>query len=277
MNKPTNQPTPNELQSILKTAVQACDIGQKILQDYFGRISDVNEKELAGLVSEADLESEKAIAQYLRREYPDFDVLGEEGAYKDPEFQKSLKKSGRWVIDPLDGTTNYVHQFPIYCVSIGFEWNGEALAGAIHVPQISKVYSGYAGGGAFVNGKKMSVSTRTSVDHALLATGFSSYDKKNLDQQIRVFSNLVSRARGVRRAGSAAYDLCLVAEGVFDGYWESRLQPWDVSAGILLVREAGGVVTDYKGAHYQSSLPTLIAANKSIQADLQSVIANVYL
>ncbi|MEK6555441.1 MAG: inositol monophosphatase family protein, partial [Bdellovibrionota bacterium] len=174
------KPNSAELDKILKTAVQACDIGQKILQDYFGRISDINEKELAGLVSEADIESEKAITQYLRREYPDFDILGEEAAFKDPSQQKKLVKPGRWCIDPLDGTTNYIHQLPIYCVSIGFEWEGETVAGAIHVPFLNKVYTAREGGGAFVNGKPMKISQRSTVEKALLATGFSSYDKAAL-------------------------------------------------------------------------------------------------
>jgi myo-inositol-1(or 4)-monophosphatase len=268
-------PNATELEKILKTAVQACDIGQKILQDYFGRISDINEKELAGLVSEADIESEKAITQYLRREYPDFDILGEEGAFKDPSSQSRLKQPGRWCIDPLDGTTNYVHQLPIYCVSIGFEWEGETVAGAIHVPFLNKVYSGYKGGGAFVNGKRMKVSQRETIEKSLLATGFSSYDKAALEKQIKIFTHLVGRARGVRRAGSAAYDLCLVAEGVFDGYWESRLQPWDTSAGSLFVREAGGVVTNYQGDDYRSEMPSLIAGNRAIYAEIKRTIEGV--
>lgn len=265
-------PDKKELTALTEIAVKACDIGQEILQDYYGRISQISEKELAGLVSEADVASEKAITQYLRRERPDFDILGEEGAYKDPEARKALKSSGRWVIDPLDGTTNYIHQMPIYCVSIGFEWQGETVAGAINVPNLKKVYSGMKGGGAVVNGKKLEISRRPTIESSLLATGFSSYDKAALKKQIQVFSELVGRARGVRRAGSAAYDLCLVAEGVFDGYWERGLSPWDSSAGALFVREAGGVITNYDGEEYRSEMPTLVCGNPAVHKEILSVI-----
>lgn len=263
-------PSAAELDKILAAAVKASDIGQKILGDYYGRISQISEKELAGLVSEADVASERAITQYLRQEFPEFDVMGEEAHFANPD--QNLVRAGRWVLDPLDGTTNYIHQFPIYCVSIGFEWMGKTLAGVINVPIFSKIYTARSGGGAFLNGHPIRVSTRPTVESSLLATGFTSYVPEVLEAQINVFRKMVSRARGVRRAGSAAYDLCLVAEGVFDAYWEYNIQPWDVSAGLLMVKEAGGVVTNYRGEDYVSSMRAVCAGNSAVQPEVLRVI-----
>lgn len=259
-----------ELDKILDVAVKAADIGQKILTDYYGRISQISEKELAGLVSEADVASEKAITQYLRQEFPEHDVMGEEATFKNPDQRHA--KPGRWVLDPLDGTTNYIHQFPIYCVSIGFEWMGETVVAVINVPVFKKVYTARRGGGCFLNGQPIRVSSRDTVEGSLFATGFTSYKAEILENQINVFRKIVSRARGVRRAGSAAYDLCLVAEGVFDAYWEYNIQPWDVSAGLLLVKEAGGVVTDYKGNDYRSSMRACVSGNPFVQPQLLKII-----
>ncbi len=266
---------PPDLQNILRVAVEATKIGEKILTDFYGRLKQINEKDQAGLVSEADLESERAIAQYLRREFPDFDILGEEGAFANPDLRQGLKAAGRWVIDPLDGTTNYVHQFPIYCISIGFEWNGEAVAGAINVPVLKRLYTGTKGGGAFCNGERLSVSHRDGIANSLMATGFSSYNKKALDEQLQIFSKIVSEARGVRRAGSAAIDLCLVAEGVFDGYWEKNLQAWDVCAGMLFVKEAGGKVTDFVGREFNTNYVDLVAGNPKVHGQILQVIQSV--
>jgi myo-inositol-1(or 4)-monophosphatase len=252
--------------------VEATKVGEKILTDFYGRLKNIDEKHQAGLVSEADVESERAIAAYLRREYPDFDILGEESAYKDPDLRKGLKAPGRWVIDPLDGTTNYVHQFPIYCVSIGFEWHGEAVAGAVNVPMMRRIYTATKGGGAFCNGERMKVSSRQGVANSLFATGFSSYNKQALNQQLRIFTQIINEARGVRRAGSAAIDLCLVAEGVFDGYWEKNLQAWDVCAGALFVKEAGGVVTDFHGRDFNTNYVDVVAGNPALHAHLLNVI-----
>lgn len=263
-------PTAAQLDKILAAAVKASDIGQKILADYYGRISQISEKELAGLVSEADVASEKAITQYLRQEFPEFDVMGEEASFTNPD--QNLVRPGRWVLDPLDGTTNYIHQFPIYCVSIGFEWMGETLAGVINVPIFGKIYTARKGGGAFLNGVAIRASSRATVEGSLFATGFTSYKPDVLEAQINVFRKIVSRARGVRRAGSAAYDLCLVAEGVFDAYWEFNIQPWDVSAGLLLVKEAGGVVTNYRGEDYRSAMRSVCSGNALVQPQLLRVI-----
>jgi myo-inositol-1(or 4)-monophosphatase len=261
-----------DLQKILRVAVEATKIGEKILTEFYGRLKSVNEKDQAGLVSEADLESERAIAQYLRRETPGTDILGEEGAYEDPGLRAGLKAAGRWVIDPLDGTTNYIHQFPIYCISIGFELNGDAVAGAINVPLTKKIYTATKGGGAHVNGERLRVSKREGISNSLMATGFSSYNKEALAQQLSIFSHVVSQARGVRRAGSAAIDLCMVAEGVFDGYWEKNLQAWDVCAGALIVKEAGGKVTDFRGNDFSTKYVDLVCGNPNIHGKLLDVI-----
>jgi myo-inositol-1(or 4)-monophosphatase len=263
-----------DLDKALKCAIKASEIGREVLLEYFGRLSKVTVKDQAGLVSEADQESERLISEYLRRELPEISILGEESSYKKPGFGlvPGARAKGLWLIDPLDGTTNYVHKLPIYCISIGLEIENEIKVAVVNVPVFDKLYTSIRGRGSFVNGEKMSVSDRTPVSNALLATGFSSYDKDALASQLKVFAKFVGEARGVRRAGSAAYDLCLVAEGVFDGYWERNLQPWDSAAGSLLITEAGGHVTNYAGEKYDPFDTTLVAGNPAIHKILREEI-----
>ncbi len=266
-----------DLDKALKCATKAAIIGRQVLTEYFGRLAHVSEKDQAGLVSEADKESERQISEYLLSEMPEIAILGEESAYNKQGFGLvgDERKKGLWLIDPLDGTTNYVHKLPIYCVSIGLEFAGELQVAVVDVPTLDRFYTAVRGRGAFVNGERMQVSNRFPVSNALLATGFSSYDKAALAQQLKVFGSLVGEARGIRRAGSAAYDLCLVAEGVFDGYWERNLQPWDSAAGALLVREAGGMVTNYNGEKYDPFDNTLVAGNPKIHQFLRERINSV--
>lgn len=263
-----------DLNKARDVAYKAALLGREVLLDHFGHLSKVSEKDQAGLVSEADIESEKVITTYLRSEYPDFAILGEEGGYlnKSKNANKPIDERALWIIDPLDGTTNYVHQFPIYCISIGLEFEGELVVGVCDVPVFKKTYSAVRGGGAYVEGRRLKVSERSSIEKALLATGFSSYDKSALRAQLQVFGELVGEARGVRRAGSAVYDLCLVAEGIFDAYWEQNLSPWDTAAGALLVQEAGGVVTTFDTDAFSPFDNSIIAGNPKIHAHVQKRI-----
>lgn len=247
-----------QLTQALMAAQQAARAGREVVMKYFGQLKKVQEKHQAGLVSEADVESEKVITQELNKAFPDIGVLGEEGAYLN---KKNEVEATTWIVDPLDGTTNYVHQFPIFCISIGLQVKGELVAGVVDVPMLNKTYTAAKGRGAFANGERIHVSNRATIGEALLATGFIPDNVVALKEQLRIFSDLVFEARGIRRAGAAAYDLCLVAEGVFDAFWEKNLKPWDSAAGVVLVREAGGVVWTYAGQDYKVTDDSVLAGN----------------
>lgn len=247
-----------DLTQALNTAIRATQKGREVLMHYYGQLKMVQEKAAAGLVSEADVESEKVIAAELARGLPGVGMLGEEESFarKDEHVQEST-----WVVDPLDGTTNYVHQFPVFCISIGLQWKGELVVGVVEAPLLNKTYTCAKGQGAYANGERIHVSNRKSIKEALLATGFIPDNVVALREQLKIFSDLVFDARGVRRAGAAAYDLCCVAEGVFDAFWEKNLKPWDAAAGCLMIREAGGVAWNYSGCDYRLGDDSMLAGN----------------
>jgi myo-inositol-1(or 4)-monophosphatase len=262
--------------SQLYLAIQAARMGREVLLDYLGKLKMVEEKESAGLVSEADREAEKIIFSHLRRHFPNDTFLGEETSFLNKaEILRLSTTKGRWIVDPLDGTTNFVHQFPVFCVSIGYEWEGSLQLAVIDVPIFGEVYTAIKGHGAFCNGKKLQVSQTSSLEKSLLATGFFPDIERNLEEQIKIFSRIVRKVRGVRRAGAAAYDLCMVARGVFDGYWEKNLQPWDSAAGALLVREAGGLVETYRGKNYDPFCNSLVAGNSTIVSSLRREMSSI--
>lgn len=256
------------LQEIHQLALSAVDDGRQILKSYFGRLSKVREKERAGLVSEADTISEAKITSVLLKGRPDIPVLGEEASFEKGLDSTKLKPATRWVLDPLDGTTNYVHGFYAYAISLALEWEGKIVYGIVDLPALGTTYHAILGQGAFKNDVKIEVSHRQKLKQALVATGFSSSRKELLHDQVRIFSEIVEMVRGVRRAGSAAYDLCLVAEGVYDAYWETGLQAWDVAAGALLVTEAGGQVTDQAGKEIDIYKGSILATNRLLHQDL---------
>jgi len=250
---------------ILKVAFEAADKASEILLSYKGRLTDIREKPDDSLVSEADLASENAIIEIIKRDFPEDHIVAEETHAMDIEGDFS---GAKWVIDPLDGTTNFIYGLPLYCTSIGVEVNGEVMVGVIKVPELNHIFYAVKGEGAFLKTatgeNKISVSSRAMFSKALLATGFIAPSKEKLNQQLRSFDNLIKDARGFRRTGSAAYDLCLVATGAIDVFWEAGLKPWDTSAGSLLVQEAGGSVTTYSGAAYKSSSANILATNKDL-------------
>lgn len=255
-----------ESNAALTAAIKAARAGREVLLSYLGRLEKVEEKFQQGLVSEADKESEKIIFDVLRKNFPTDQFLGEEST-QDLSNLKAVK-GRRWVVDPLDGTTNYIHRFPVFCVSIALELDGYAKVAVIDVPLLGEVYTAVEGGGARLNGQLMTVSSTEKVKDSLLATGFFGDNEPVLTEQLRVFSKIVRKCRGIRRAGAAAYDLCMVARGVFDAYWERGLKPWDSAAGLLLVKEAGGVVTTYRGKEYSSYGKTILAGNAQVHAEL---------
>lgn len=260
-------------QEIHQLGIKAVKAGREVLLHYFGRLAKIQDKHLQGLVSEADVESEKAICKVLKDYNADIDILGEEQSFIDNiDPNQSMRPGRRWILDPLDGTTNYIHQFFAYSISLGLEWDGQMHYGIVDLPALNTTYSAGRGQGAFKNEDKIKVSSRKTIGEALVATGFASSNPGIIDEQLEIFSRLVRKVRGVRRAGSAAIDLCLVAEGVFDAYWEKNLKAWDTAAGGLIVQEAGGVVSDYSSAQFNPYQQSILATNSVLH---QSFLAEI--
>lgn len=263
-----------DMQQALGTALQACRLGREVLLKYFGNLEHIEEKFQAGLVSEADKESEKIIAAHLKKSFPEIDFLGEESHAAGAKVQWTPDhKSPRWILDPLDGTTNYIHRFPIFCISLGLEFDGKIQLAVVDVPMLGETYTAIRGQGAYVNGRRLQVSKTEKFKDAFLATGFVAEHEHVISEQLEIFSEVVRACRGVRRPGAAAYDLCQVARGVFDGYWERNIQPWDAAAGILLVEEAGGVIETYRGEKYHPYKNSIVAGNAATVKSLQNLLA----
>jgi myo-inositol-1(or 4)-monophosphatase len=218
------------------------------------------------LVTEIDKASEKIITDFIRKKYPSHSILAEEGSgeQKDSEYL--------WVIDPLDGTTNFAHGLPIFSVSIGLQKNGETIAGVVYDVMRDIIFSAELGVGAFADSEKITVSENDNLAHSLLVTGFPYNKKENPDKLFERFIALTNTARGVRRLGSAAIDFCYIACGVFDGFWEVHLHPWDICAGKLIVEEAGGLVTDFDGNKTNIFTKRILSTNRKIHEQVIKVM-----
>ena len=251
------------LDQLLKTALEACDGAKKILDRHFGNLRNVSEKFHAGLVSDADRESEKFIVDHILGRYPDHSILGEESGLNG----RASNAAAFWMIDPLDGTTNFVHQFPYFCISIGLEFNGELVLGVVDAPKLGLRYHAVKGGGAFCNGQSIRTSPRTKFSEGLFATGFSATDDC-IEVQLALVEQTVKDGRGLRRAGAAALDLCFVAQGSFDVFWEKNLSPWDLAAGVTIATEAGCVATDLKGGAFPPRGTDVICGSPTLHAEI---------
>jgi myo-inositol-1(or 4)-monophosphatase len=258
---------PEDISRMRLTAIEAAREAGEVLKHYFGGTLKISEKKGAGLVSNADLEAQAKCVAVLKKDYPHFGFLTEEAA---PETGQS---PGRWIIDPLDGTTNYIHGFPMFCVSVAAEWHGELLVGVIYHPILNELYVGVKDQGATVNDVPLRVSPTHQIEHALLTTGFTYKKEDYLKDEIAPFEKLSGRARAIRRPGSAALDLAYTARGVFDGFWEQHLSPWDVAAGVVLVRESGGKVTNYRGEPFNLDFPEILATNSHLHSTLLAEIS----
>jgi myo-inositol-1(or 4)-monophosphatase len=232
-----------------------------LLMGYFRQRIGYEYKGARDLVTQADRESEELIVRRIREQWPGHDLIAEEGA------RHESGSAWRWYIDPLDGTTNFAHGFPVFCVSLGLEYKGELVAGVVYDPTREELFAGEKGSGATLNGERIHVSQTTELKRSLLATGFPSY-KRHSNPNIHFYHQLTLRSHGVRRPGSAALDLATVACGRVDGYWELNLNPWDTAAGVLLVREAGGVVTRMDGSPWRIDSRETLATNGLIHAEL---------
>jgi myo-inositol-1(or 4)-monophosphatase len=229
----------------------------------------VKHKGVVNLVTEADLEAEEIIVSRIRRAFPTHSIMAEE------KHSNASEGEFFWIIDPLDGTTNYAHGFPVFSVSIGLQAGGELEWGAVYNPFLDELYTARRGAGASCNEDSIHVSTVKSLGESLLATGFpydiQTHPKNNLDN----FCAFAPRVQGIRRCGSAALDFCAVASGRFDGFWEIKLNPWDCAAGYLIVREAGGVVTNFSGEPASLYGGEFIASNGHIHQEMIDVLKSV--
>lgn len=251
---------------MLATATVAAKSAGAVLRDHFGGVRQVAFKGTIDLVTEMDRRSEQIVVEHIRQAFPDHGILAEEGARID-------SASGYlWVIDPLDGTTNYAHGYPQFAVSIGLEHAGEIVLGVVYDPLREELFSALRGEGAFLNGRKIAVSPTATLIRSLLATGFP-YDRAvSAVNNLNCFNAMIMACQEIRRNGSAALDLCNLAAGRLDGYWEQKLRPWDVAAGSLIVREAGGAVTDLAGAPYAIRGDFLVASNGAVHEQMLAVL-----
>jgi len=255
-----------ENQQLLAFAEDVARNAGDILRRNFGRRQKIHFKGEIDLVTEVDKESENYILGRIRDAFPDHGILSEES----PEL--ASPSPYRWIVDPLDGTTNYAHGYPCFCVSICVERDGEPAAGAVYDPLLDEMYTATAGAGAFRNGQSICVSDVEELRKALLATGFAYDVKMSTDDNFDYFKAFVFTGQAIRRDGSAALDLCYVAAGRFDGFWELKLKAWDTAAGCLIVREAGGVITRLDGGVYDYQQPGILASNGKIHARMLEVL-----
>jgi myo-inositol-1(or 4)-monophosphatase len=238
-----------------------------ILKEGFGKPRQIDYKGAINLVTEMDRRSEAVIIEILSREFPDCGILAEESA------EQKGRGTGRWIIDPLDGTTNYAHGYPFFCVSIAFEDNGAVVWGAVYDPLRDELFLAEAGGGATLNGTPLAVSKADDLGSAFLSTGFPYDVRESAEDNVLHFSRFAKRSRAIRRDGSAALDLCYVAMGRFDGFWEPKLHPWDTAAGSLIVIEAGGRVTEYNGSPFFLDSRDILATNGLIHGAMIDVLS----
>jgi myo-inositol-1(or 4)-monophosphatase len=253
----------------LATAIEAVIRAGEIQMAHFGSALRVNKKGAIDLVTEIDIEVERGFRAMIAERFPGHVVLGEEFA---AAGEHETISPYCWVFDPIDGTTNYAHGLPIFCASLALEIDGEAAVAAVYDPNRHELFTAERGAGAWLNGAPLRVSAADALIDSLLVTGFHYNVQRDPAELMGLFGAFITQARAVRRLGSAALDLCYVAAGRFDGFWEQKLQPWDVAGGALIVAEAGGQVTTTMGAPFQSRAGSVLATNGRIHADMLTTI-----
>lgn len=254
------------LQDMLVVAQNAARAAGTFQKQKWATEFQVEFKSEINLVTEVDKMSEQMIIDAIVAQYPDHDVLAEEG------FGKRKDSIYKWIIDPLDGTTNFAHGYPLWCVSIALECRGDIILGVVYDPLKDEMFSACRGGGAFLNGKPIRVSNHDTLSKSLLATGFAYNVRETTNNNLDHFATLLMKAQSVRRDGVAAIDLCYVACGRYDGYWELNLFPWDMAAGLLILQEAGGRVTRFNGAPFGVYDKEICATNTKIHPQLVDVL-----
>lgn len=260
-------PSDQSLAQWAAIAVQVAKGAGAILRDAFGQVQTIHYKGAIDLVTDTDRASEAFVAEALRAQFPGHGILGEEGTNEFPD------SPFRWVIDPLDGTTNYAHGYPMFCVSLSLLHNRTPVIGVIYQPILEELFVAVRGEGATLNGVSIRVSQETQLNRSLLATGFPYGIYREAERHLALFNRFVIASQAVRRDGSAALDLAYVACGRFEGFWEAGLAPWDKAAGSLLIEEAGGRLTDYQGDPFDVFGETVVASNGPLHGPILDVIA----
>jgi myo-inositol-1(or 4)-monophosphatase len=254
---------------VISPAAQIAREAGALLMEHFRQHVKIEYKGEADLVTIADRKSEALIRQRLREYWPSHDILGEEGGLQD------TGSDYRWYVDPLDGTTNFAHGFPVFCVSMALEYKGRRIAGVIYDPTRDELFAAEQGSGAYLNEQRIRVSQTANLRECLVATGFPSH-KRHKNPNIFFYHQITLRTHGVRRAGSAALDLCCVASGRFDGFWEFNLNPWDTAAGVLIVEEAGGKITDFHGGPFELNSRETLASNGLVHEALLNEFDKIF-
>ncbi len=259
----------SSIDRIEQVGIQAALDAGRLLMERLRSGFKVAHKGEVDLVTEADLAAEKLIVSVLRDAFPDHAILAEEN------HSESDRGKYTWIIDPLDGTTNFAHGYPAFAVSIGLEIEGELEWGIVYNPNLEERFTARRGGGSFCNGTRLQVSKTETVDKSLLVTGFPYDIRTNPDNNLDYFAGFMLRSQAVRRIGSAAIDFCYVAAGRFDGFWELDLRPWDMAAGALIAREAGAALTDFSGAPLSIYQPRCVVSNGRIHKEMLEILEEV--
>jgi myo-inositol-1(or 4)-monophosphatase len=252
------------LNTAVKAARQAGSIILRAAED-IDQLT-IKNKSANDFVSEVDVASEEAIINILKTAYPTHGFLGEESGFSDKDADYI------WIIDPLDGTTNFLHQFPQYCISIALMHKGDITHAVIYDPNRNDLFTATKGAGAYLNDKRIRVSKKAKLNESIIGTGFPFRDFAHLPCYLKMFEEMITNTSGLRRPGSAALDLAYVAAGWFDGFWEIGLSKWDIAAGALLVKEAGGIVSDFNEKQAWMKTGNIIAANAKIYGDFIKII-----
>lgn len=254
----------------LQVAIAAAKEAGRIQMEHFGHSHPVEYKGEFNPVTEIDKLCERTINQMIVDAFPDHDLLTEESDFK------GKGSPHKWIIDPIDGTTNYLHGYPCFCVSIGLEVEGEVKLGVVYNPVLDELFHAQKGKGSFLNGNRISVSKSDRLRRSFLSTGFPYDVQKNPDLYLHYFRQFITRSFAIRRPGSAAIDLCYLAAGRFDGFWELKLHPWDVAAASLMVTEAGGRATDFEGRPFSIYFDEILATNGLIHEEMLQVIREIH-
>lgn len=250
----------------LSVAKQAAFAGAKVLQSFAKNGFKVGFKAPRNLVTEADVASQEAVRKVLSKAFPSHNLLMEE------KLDRKQGSEYTWVVDPLDGTTNFTHHYPMYTVSVGLAKGTEPIVGVVYNAPMGELFTAVKGKGAFLNGKRIRVSRAKTLDHSLLATGFPYKDTRCGRKTVRDIGRLWQRVQGIRRSGVASIDICYVACGRLDAYWEYKLSPWDVAAGQVIVREAGGKATDFRNKDLTAFSRTIVASNGKLHGNLLRIL-----
>lgn len=258
--------------AFLDVGIRAAQLAGQAIIDNLGKISkkDINYKMASDFVTRVDKESEEIIIKTIKKEFPDHHFLAEES------FKETALEAYRWIIDPLDGTTNYIHQYPVFSISIALEYQKEIIVGVVYDPLREELFTAEKGRGAFLNKHQIQVSMIHSLRDCLVTTGFPFRSKEFIDVYLKLFRNVFQKISDLRRAGSAALDLSYLACGRCEGFFEIGLSPWDIAAGDILIREAGGFVTDFGGGNEYLLTGNIVAGNPAVHKKLLKEVKDVF-